>query len=188
MSIRYFVQTAHLIEGTLVQGLPSPPNKLLYRLSIPNFRTIVGGYYPMKLVNLPIVQRTWGLLEYEARWDPSGTPKLREALATNKSRYGPSFKYDEFLEMSSAFKVVLFTIGMTLTFACSMVPPVRTHYYYLLFSSSSHVASMDSSKVSPSLGTRSVRRVEYLTYTTYVNQPSLNPLAQDFAKWLDSDN
>jgi len=108
-----------------VRGLPSPPNRFIYRLSLPSSRTIVGAYFPMKSANLPIVQRTWGLLEYEARWNLEGIPKPREVLAADKSRYGPSFKYDEFLETPSTFRAVLLTIGMVLGVGSIMLPPLR---------------------------------------------------------------
>lgn len=161
-----FLRKAQLIppRSTLVVGLPSPSIKFVYRLPIPNSRMIVGSLFPMKAANIPIVQRTWGLLEYEARWKPDGSPKPQEVLAADKTRYGPSFKYDEFLERPSTFRAMLLTIGMALGIGCLMVPPVRFPCHNLTIpdinASRRFIAPMDSSEIAHSTRPRAIRRVE----------------------------
>jgi len=71
----------------------------------------------MEPINKALVQRTFGLLELEAR-----TSNTKEA---QMDRYGPDFAYKEFIVMPSVFAAALFTvvsfIGLLLL---EFVPPV----------------------------------------------------------------
>ncbi|KAJ7248191.1 hypothetical protein B0H12DRAFT_1229408, partial [Mycena haematopus] len=67
-------------------GKPSPRRPLVYRLFLPDTgKTLTGAKYFMAHSDRSVVQRSWGLLEAEAAQDKSYV------------RYGPAFKYDEFL-------------------------------------------------------------------------------------------
>lgn len=71
----------------------------------------------MEPVNKALVQRTFGLLEYEARISNSKEAQL--------ARYGPDFVYDEFLGMSNVFQAVSFTVVfLTGFFLVALVKPV----------------------------------------------------------------
>ncbi|KAJ7285899.1 Saccharopine dehydrogenase-domain-containing protein [Mycena rebaudengoi] len=97
-----------------IVGTPSPPNRLIYRLFLPDSRkTITGASFFMRPANRPVVQRTWGLLEREAAGD-----RMR-------LRYGPAFKYDEFLITGNAVRAVLLTLGMAVGFGCMLISPLR---------------------------------------------------------------
>jgi len=50
-----------------VEGGKQPPRRLLYSLTAPGLRKIVGGLWVMRDVNTWLVQRTFGLLELRAR-------------------------------------------------------------------------------------------------------------------------
>ncbi len=91
---------------------------LYYSLPIPGAQPLIGAFYFMEPANKALVQRTFGLLELEARTSNSKESKL--------ARYGSSFTYDEFLVMPSVFRAVSFTlIFVTGFFLVAFVKPVR---------------------------------------------------------------
>ncbi|KAJ3857802.1 Saccharopine dehydrogenase-domain-containing protein [Lentinula lateritia] len=92
-----------------VEGKPSPPPRLKYSMSLPSTReAVVGGYFMMSSANRAIVQRSWGLLE----WD-SLTTKSTES---RKQRYGPMV-YEEFMRQKSTFSSVLLTLTLLVGFS-----------------------------------------------------------------------
>lgn len=76
----------------------------------------------MEPTNKALVQRSFGLLELQAR-----TSKSKEAQL---ARYGPDFAYDEFLGMPNAFAAVSYTLvymtGLMLFFS---LRPVRILFF-----------------------------------------------------------
>lgn len=110
----------HFTNSHLAIGLPSPPERLIYRLFLPDTRkTLVGAFFFMKPANRAIVQRSWGLLEAEAAQDKT------------HPHYGPAFKYDEFLVTGGPLRAILLTLGMVIGFGCMMVSPVRALPFFL---------------------------------------------------------
>lgn len=99
-----------------VQGVKSPQPRAFYSLPISK-PPVQGALYLMALVNLQVVQRSWGLFELATR-----NPKL--VLRTSRQSggehedatelsYGSQFKYEEFLALPSRFHsllVVLFLV------------------------------------------------------------------------------
>lgn len=110
---------AHHLYLFIVTG-PKPPGvSLYYSLPIPGARPLIGSFFFMKPANKALVQRTFGLLELEAR-----TSNLKEVKL---ARYGPGFTYDEFLVMPSVFRAVSFSlIFMTGFLLVAFVKPVCT--------------------------------------------------------------
>ncbi|KAF9445482.1 hypothetical protein P691DRAFT_777529 [Macrolepiota fuliginosa MF-IS2] len=101
-----------------IKGPPVPRVPLYYRLPVPGARPLIGAFFFMKPTNQALVQRTFGLLEYEAR--------ISNSKETQLSRYGPDFVYDEFLTMSSVFGAVSFTLLFgTVFFLFAFVTPFR---------------------------------------------------------------
>ncbi|KAF9234190.1 Saccharopine dehydrogenase-domain-containing protein [Melanogaster broomeanus] len=70
-----------------IRGTPSPRPRAFYSLPLSN-PPIQGTLYPMAMVNLQVVQRSWGL--------PGG-----EHEDTSELPYGSQFKYEEFLALPS---------------------------------------------------------------------------------------
>ncbi|KAK0212332.1 Saccharopine dehydrogenase-domain-containing protein [Desarmillaria ectypa] len=79
-----------------IVGVPQKqPFKLVRKLHIPfSDETLVGGQWFMSNVDRAIVQRTWGLLEYDAI-QARLEGDLERSEAAEKARYGPQFTYDE---------------------------------------------------------------------------------------------
>jgi len=102
-----------------VSGKPYPSPRLVYRMTLPStLETIVGGYFVMSSPNKAIVQRSWGLLEYEALATKSASAK--------KERYGSSMVYDEFLRQKSTFSSALLTLTVLVVFSVlKFLPPAR---------------------------------------------------------------
>ncbi|KAF8870481.1 Saccharopine dehydrogenase-domain-containing protein [Infundibulicybe gibba] len=106
-----------------VKGLPVPM-KLLHSLRIfPRThapRTLQGALFFMRPVNKALVDRTWGLKELAARDGTEATDESKQA------RYGPAFRYDEFMVMSSRPVAALFVSAFLLVLGLvAYVPPVR---------------------------------------------------------------
>lgn len=53
-------------ELSIAIGLERAPRRLLYEMIFPGIKPIVGALFFMKDANLPVVERTWGLLEWQA--------------------------------------------------------------------------------------------------------------------------
>ncbi|KAG9312290.1 Saccharopine dehydrogenase-domain-containing protein [Chiua virens] len=112
-----------------VQGVRSPQPRAFYSLPISN-PPIQGALYPMAIVNLQVVQRSWGLFELATRspglvvtTSPQSGGKHE---GTTKLSYGPQFKYEEFLALPSrlhSLLVVLFLV--TVVQALRLFPPAR---------------------------------------------------------------
>ncbi|KAJ7672071.1 Saccharopine dehydrogenase-domain-containing protein [Mycena rosella] len=95
-------------------GTPSPRSPLIYRLFLPDTRkTLIGAYFFMQPPNRAVVHRSWGLLEAEAAGD------------ARAPRYGPVFKYDEFLVTGGAVRSVLLTLAMALGLGAFLITPIR---------------------------------------------------------------
>ncbi|KIL60119.1 hypothetical protein M378DRAFT_84153 [Amanita muscaria Koide BX008] len=109
-------------------GIPIPSFKGLYKLSIPEEKPLVGGYFVMRGSNTAIVQRTYGLFETQAIEEELNRPSLPSHVVTlaRKQRYGPLFKYDEFVVKHSAVKAVIASYGFALMMLLlTYVRPIR---------------------------------------------------------------
>ncbi|KAJ4486084.1 Saccharopine dehydrogenase-domain-containing protein [Lentinula aciculospora] len=107
-----------------VAGKPSPPPRLKYIMTLPSTReAVVGGYFMMSSANRSIVQRSWGLLE----WNYLNT-KSTEA---SKQRYGPMV-YEEFMRQKSIYRSVLLTLTLLVGFTLMALPPVNLYPHGLI--------------------------------------------------------
>jgi hypothetical protein len=87
-------------------------------MQVPGDRSLIGAFFIMGPVNKALVQRTFGLLEHEARISNSKEAQL--------ARYGPDFVYDEFLAMPGVFSAVSLTVALMTGFMLlAFVQPVR---------------------------------------------------------------
>ncbi|KAJ7133739.1 Saccharopine dehydrogenase-domain-containing protein [Mycena crocata] len=97
-----------------VIGTPTPPGPLIYRLFLADTqKTLVGGFWFMRGPNRAVVQRSWGLMETQAAYDRT------------QLHYGPAFKYDEFLVTGGAFRALVLTFGLAVSFGALMITPIR---------------------------------------------------------------
>ncbi|KAH8103424.1 Saccharopine dehydrogenase-domain-containing protein [Cristinia sonorae] len=102
-----------------VPGGENPPIRLTY--SLPHTKpAIYGGFFPLAGGNRAIVQRSWGLREYDLRKSSVNPPEDKR-----KSAYGPDFKYDEFLVTATWTSGLLLSLGFAFTVAFMFLPPVR---------------------------------------------------------------
>ncbi|KIL61105.1 hypothetical protein M378DRAFT_82903 [Amanita muscaria Koide BX008] len=108
-----------------VTGVSIPIFQALYKLCIPGEKPLVGGFFMMRGINTAIVQRSFGLLEVQAEEEETKQESLAPQAATlaRKQRYGPLFKYDEFLVTPSTIKALLSSYG--LLFVMVLVAYVR---------------------------------------------------------------
>ncbi|KAF9050022.1 saccharopine dehydrogenase [Panaeolus papilionaceus] len=97
-------------------GIIKPEFRAIYKLPILGEATLIGGPFVMAPTNKHIVQRTWGLLEYEAR-----EKKTKEAELT---RYGPQFSYDEFMQTNGVVSALLLTTALIIGFGALVISPV----------------------------------------------------------------
>ncbi|KAF8624483.1 hypothetical protein AX17_007112 [Amanita inopinata Kibby_2008] len=111
-----------------VVGTPIKSFQALYNLAIPGEATIVGGHFFMRGANTAIVQRTFGLLELQAIEEEKKRPAPAKDILTTvrKQRYGPLFKYDEFLVTSSAWQAGLLSLAVVIGFiSLYAISPIR---------------------------------------------------------------
>ena len=106
-------------------GLPITGFKFLFSMPAPALSNQVGGFWPMSLVNQPLVQRTWGLKQISA------TSKEGRALA-----YGPEFTYHEFIKCRTRVTSVLWSltiavIGVSLAAFAPVSAMVKKAYRWL---------------------------------------------------------
>ncbi|KAK0459235.1 Saccharopine dehydrogenase-domain-containing protein [Desarmillaria tabescens] len=109
-----------------VVGVPQKkPFKFVRKLHIPfSNEILVGGQWFMANVDRAIVQRTWGLLEYdamEARLE--GDSERLEAA--EKARYGPLFTYDELAIRPNVLVAVFAPLRLLLGMMSLMISPIR---------------------------------------------------------------
>lgn len=108
-----------------VKGVPGPRPRAFYALSIdPSLR---GVLYIMSIINKQVVQRSWGLFELAARSPelvfPSETIGTQDVSGLS---YGPAFKYDEFMVLSSRLQAIFVVLFLaTVAFAMATLPPAR---------------------------------------------------------------
>ncbi|KAF5363351.1 hypothetical protein D9756_000263 [Leucocoprinus leucothites] len=101
-----------------VAGRRPPRPQLYYKQPVPGASPLTGAYFLMGSCNKALVQRTFGLLELEAR-----TSNAKEARL---GRYGPDFVYDEFMVMPGVVSAVTFTAAFVTGFLLiAFVQPVR---------------------------------------------------------------
>ena len=156
MSSRSLDLSASLIFcRNAVKGRSLPLAQLVYNLRIPRERPIIGGFFFMKPVNQKLIERTFGLLEMQARQgmfknpcllcnpihnnklmcDPSTlAAELRHHSSSEltkiaqRERYGSNFAYDEFLVTGSRLSAFLLTTAFAVAFGLiAFVKPVRSH-------------------------------------------------------------
>lgn len=119
-----------------VQGVKSPQPKAFYSLPISK-PPVQGALYLMALVNLQVVQRSWGLFELATR-NPRvvlGTPRQShgEHEDTTQLSYGSQFKYEEFLALPSRLHSLLVVLFLVMVGgAMRLFPPVRVIIFRLL--------------------------------------------------------
>ncbi|KXN89437.1 hypothetical protein AN958_05599 [Leucoagaricus sp. SymC.cos] len=101
-----------------VAGHRPPSPQLYYKLPVPGARPLIGAYFFMESANKALVQRTFGLLELDARTSNSKEAQL--------GRYGPDFVYEEFMVLPNVFTAVLYTLVFMAGFLIlAFVRPVR---------------------------------------------------------------
>ncbi|KAG5653801.1 hypothetical protein H0H81_010471 [Sphagnurus paluster] len=109
-----------------VKGRALPVFQFLYNQSIPGEPTVHGGFFFMQPTNRKVVQRTFGLLEMQARYAESSGANAKLLEAAQHERYGPSFAYDEFLVMPSRLSSVLVSTSFAVLFGLlALVAPFR---------------------------------------------------------------
>ncbi|GLB37942.1 putative saccharopine dehydrogenase NADP binding domain [Lyophyllum shimeji] len=108
-----------------VGGRGMPKFRFLYNLSIPGEPSVPGAFFGMQPTNRKLVQRTYGLLEMQARSvDAAGSQEA--AQAARRARYGPTFVYDEFLAVPSRLSAVLVSTAFAVGFGMlALVAPIR---------------------------------------------------------------
>lgn len=82
----------------------------------------------MAIVNKQVVQRSWALFELAAT-NPEFVfpPELAGIEATLGLSYGRTFKYEEFMVLSSRFQALLVVVFLyTVAFTMAIFPPVGT--------------------------------------------------------------
>ncbi|KAH7883385.1 Saccharopine dehydrogenase-domain-containing protein [Phlebopus sp. FC_14] len=112
-----------------IRGTPSPRPRVFYSLPISK-PPVQGALYLMSIINLQVVQRSWGLFELARRsprvaFGPACSQDGEQQNISQQS-YGPDFKYEEFLALPSrlhSFLVVLFLA--TVAFALKVFPFAR---------------------------------------------------------------
>ncbi|KAG7449869.1 NAD-P-binding protein [Guyanagaster necrorhizus] len=99
--------------------------QLVRKLHIPfSDETLVGGEWFMASVDRAIVQRTWGLLEYDAiQARLEGDTERLEAA--EKARYGPEFTYDELRIQSNVLVAAVASLSLVLGLMSLMISPIR---------------------------------------------------------------
>jgi short subunit dehydrogenase-like uncharacterized protein len=86
-------------------------------------KSLIGGFFIMGPGNTALVQRSYGLLELQAKTVRSSTSVSgKEALL---GCYGSDFKYAEFQVMSSITSVIMYTVAMAFGVGMLLVSPIR---------------------------------------------------------------
>ncbi|KDR76288.1 hypothetical protein GALMADRAFT_473621 [Galerina marginata CBS 339.88] len=94
-------------------GQRRPLLRFLYNLPIPGTKPLKGAIFLMAAGNKAVIQRTFGLLEMQAR-----DSKAKDAQL---ARYGPEFCYDEFMGTSGTMSALVFTAALIFSFGMLMV-------------------------------------------------------------------
>ncbi|KAM6497886.1 Saccharopine dehydrogenase domain containing protein [Amanita muscaria] len=123
-----FIHSSRPYALSPVPGIPTPMFQTWYNLRIPGEKPLTGGYFVMRGINAAIVQRTFGLLEARAEVDElkQGALASHVMTPTRKQRYGPMFKYDEFLVTNSTWQALVLSYGLALgALLLAYVKPIR---------------------------------------------------------------
>lgn len=114
----------HVLIVSLVKG-KKVPNRWVYTLPFANW---VGGKSLMEFVDVPIVQRTWGLNQLRHQTLAiSSSPQAREE-GKLVPYAGPSFTYEEFAKTQQFGRLgaLLWSVGLAVIFGTLMfIPPLR---------------------------------------------------------------
>ncbi|KAG6329381.1 hypothetical protein ID866_9707 [Astraeus odoratus] len=110
-----------------VRGVPSPRPRAFYSLPILDRPPMRGALFLMVIVNKQVVQRSWGLFELATRSTEIVFPPEVSSLGDlSLLPYGPAFKYEEFMVLSSRFHALLVVLFLvTVAFAMAVLPPAR---------------------------------------------------------------
>ncbi|CAL1711640.1 unnamed protein product [Somion occarium] len=100
--------------STMITNIEEVP-RWKRRVAMSDFVLMYGGIVPMGPANRSIIQRTWGLHQYEASQKPG------QKVLT----YGPQFKYDEFMITKSKTTGALMSIGLVFGMLSLMITPIR---------------------------------------------------------------
>ncbi|KIY69793.1 hypothetical protein CYLTODRAFT_442431 [Cylindrobasidium torrendii FP15055 ss-10] len=101
-----------------VTGIPDARPPVVHELPIPkSTRSLIGTYFPMSFINRGIVHRSYGLKEYQHITAPT--------KETARARYGPNFKYSEFMVTSSRATALFVSFTMLIGFAAIAIAPIR---------------------------------------------------------------
>lgn len=118
------VSTLHVLIETTVKG-KKVPSRWVYTLPFANW---VGGKSLMEFVDVPIVQRTWGLNELRRQTLAiSSDPQAREEHKLVPYA-GPNFTYEEFgkTQKFGRLGALLWSVGLAVVFGSLMlIPPLR---------------------------------------------------------------
>jgi len=114
----------HVLIESLVKA-KEVPERFVYTLPFSNW---VGGKSPMEFINVPIVERTWGLHELRRQTLAiSSSPRVREE-GKLVPYAGTSFTYEEFIKTQKFGRLggLLWSIGLAVLFGSLMfIPPLR---------------------------------------------------------------
>jgi hypothetical protein len=98
-------------------GPPHPHFRWFYRLPSP-LSAVSGGFYFLGPTNRAVVERTFGLQQFQLA---TGAP-ARDSLRA----YGPRFRYDEFQVCKTVLGALLLSVGVALVgLSLVFLPPVR---------------------------------------------------------------
>ena len=116
--------TFRVLIEPLVKG-KKVPKRWVYTLPFANW---VGGKSPMEFVDIPIVQRTWGL--NELRFQTLAISSSPQAKEENKlvPYAGPNFTFEEFMRTQKFGRLgaLLWSVGLAVVFGSLMlIPPLR---------------------------------------------------------------
>ncbi|KAG6382104.1 Saccharopine dehydrogenase-domain-containing protein [Boletus reticuloceps] len=112
-----------------IKGVKSPPRKVFYLLPVSK-PPVQGALYLMSIVNLQIVQRSWGLFELATRNPRLVLDTSRQSSGEHEDTtglsYGSQFKYEEFLALPSRLHSLLVMLSLVIVAgAMWLFPPVR---------------------------------------------------------------
>ncbi|THH17089.1 hypothetical protein EW146_g3650 [Bondarzewia mesenterica] len=102
-----------------VLGHSAPHRHLLYKLPY-SFPPVYGGIFVLAPGNRAVVQRTWGLQQYQF------LTAAKTAVPNKMLTYGPRFKYTEFMVQPNAFLAVLSSLAIAIGMFClAVIQPLR---------------------------------------------------------------
>ncbi|KAF8167524.1 Saccharopine dehydrogenase-domain-containing protein [Crassisporium funariophilum] len=105
------------------------PFRFVNKLPIPGATTLIGAFFVMGPGNTALVQRTFGLLELQAKGLEHSClatrVKHKDEKEVRVQRYGPEFRYNEWQVVPSTMYAIAFTAALVIGFSMLLVKPFR---------------------------------------------------------------